>query len=28
LVEDVKSTNVGDGGYAEDNEYFCGLANI
>jgi sulfoxide reductase catalytic subunit YedY len=28
LVEDVKSINKGEGGYAEDNEYFGELANI
>jgi DMSO/TMAO reductase YedYZ molybdopterin-dependent catalytic subunit/thiosulfate reductase cytochrome b subunit len=28
LVEDVKSINQGEGGYAEDHEYFGELANI
>ncbi len=28
FVEDVKSINKGEGGYAEDNEYFGELANI
>lgn len=28
LVEDVKSINKGEGGYAEDNEYFGELASI
>jgi DMSO/TMAO reductase YedYZ molybdopterin-dependent catalytic subunit/thiosulfate reductase cytochrome b subunit len=28
LVEDVKAINQGEGGYAEDNEYFGELANI
>ncbi len=28
FVEDVKSIHKGEGGYAEDNEYFGGLANI
>ena len=28
FVEDVKSTYQGEGGYAEDHEYFGELANI
>ena len=28
FVEDVKSINLGEGGYAEDHEYFGELANI
>jgi DMSO/TMAO reductase YedYZ molybdopterin-dependent catalytic subunit len=28
FVEDVKSIHKGEGGYAEDNEYFGELANI
>ncbi len=28
FIEDVKSVNKGEGGYAEDNEYFGELANI
>jgi len=28
FVEDVQSINKGEGGYAEDHEYFGELANI
>ena len=28
FVESVESINKGDGGFAEDNEYFGELANI
>ena len=28
FVEDVKSINLGEGGYAEDREYFGELASI
>ena len=28
FVEDVQSIGKGEGGYAEDNEYFGELANI
>jgi sulfoxide reductase catalytic subunit YedY len=28
FVEDVRSINKGEGGYAEDHEYFGELANI
>jgi methionine sulfoxide reductase catalytic subunit len=28
FVEDVKSIGVGEGGFAEDHEYFGELANI
>jgi hypothetical protein len=28
FVEDLESINLGEGGYAEDHEYFGELANI